>query len=137
MRKIWAIAARDYRASVKTKAFLVTLFLMPVLMVGSFAAQMVVSKLDSTKKRRVVVVDRTKGGELAKFLEAIKFQTHAGTPMLDFNFCIQPGMGIPAIAGLQDKSLQIHRIALQGVRLPVKMVVIHGPVTLERKRVPT
>jgi ABC-2 type transport system permease protein len=68
MRKIWAIAAREYRASVRTKAFLVTLFLMPVLMAGSFGVQVVVSKLDTTKERRVVVVDRTKGGELAKFL---------------------------------------------------------------------
>ena len=82
MRKIWAIAAREYRASVKTKAFLVTLFLMPVLMVGSFAAQLVVSKLDSTKKRRVVVVDRTKGGDLAKFLQSA-VETRNATDIFD------------------------------------------------------
>jgi ABC-2 type transport system permease protein len=70
MRKIWAIAGREYRASVKTKAFLVTLFLMPVLMAGSFAVQMVVAKLDTTKERRIVIVDRTDGGGLAAFLRA-------------------------------------------------------------------
>ena len=70
MRKIWVIAAREYRASVRTKAFLVTLFLMPVLMASSFGVQMVVKKIDTTKKRRFVVVDRTKGGELAKDLQS-------------------------------------------------------------------
>ena len=69
MRKIWVIAAREYRASVRTKAFLVTLFLMPVLMASSFAVQLVVQKIDTTKDRRVVIIDRTKGGELAKFLQ--------------------------------------------------------------------
>ena len=82
MRKIWVIAAREYRASVRTKAFLVTLFLMPVLMVSSFAVQMVVNKIDTTKNRRIVVVDRTKGGELAKDLqskvEALEMEHSAG-----------------------------------------------------------
>ena len=79
MRKIWAIAAREYRASVKTKAFLVTLFLMPVLMAGSFAVQMVVAKLDTTKARRIVVVDRTDGGGLAAFLRSASAPTFAPT----------------------------------------------------------
>ena len=82
MRKIWAIAAREYRASVRTKAFLVTLFLMPVLMAGSFGVQVVVSKLDTTKERRVVVVDRTKGGELATFLRAAA-ETRNATDIYD------------------------------------------------------
>ncbi len=34
MRKAFVIAAREYRAAVRTKAFLVSLVLMPVMMCG-------------------------------------------------------------------------------------------------------
>jgi ABC-2 type transport system permease protein len=70
MRKIWVLAAREYRAAVRSKAFLVTLFLMPVLMSMSIVVQIFVQKLDTTRERRVVVVDRTKGESLAQLLQS-------------------------------------------------------------------
>src|SRR5947207_13630952 len=69
MRKVLVIAAREYRAAVRTRAFLLSLVLMPVLMGGSFILQMVFKHLDDTTEKRVAVIDRTPGGQLFPFLE--------------------------------------------------------------------
>jgi ABC-2 type transport system permease protein len=82
MRKIWVIAAREYRAAVRSRAFLITLFLMPVLMTSSIAVQVVVQKFDVTRDRRVVVVDRTKDGSLAQQLQSAN-NTRNATDIFD------------------------------------------------------
>jgi ABC-2 type transport system permease protein len=69
MRKVLVIAAREYRAAVRTRAFLISLLLMPVLMGGSFVMQMVFKQLDDTTEKRVAVIDRTPGGGMFPFLE--------------------------------------------------------------------
>jgi ABC-2 type transport system permease protein len=69
MRKVLVIAAREYRAAVRTRAFLISLCLMPVLMGGSFLIQMVFKQLDDTTEKRVAVLDRTPGGQVFPFLE--------------------------------------------------------------------
>ena len=69
MRKIWVIACREYRAAVRSKAFVITMVLMPVLMGGSIGIQMLFKKLDDTKDKKYAVVDRT-GGRLAEALLA-------------------------------------------------------------------
>jgi ABC-2 type transport system permease protein len=59
MRKIIVVAAREYKAAVKTKAFMVSLLLMPILWVGSIVIQVAMKdKVDITDKR-VAVVDYT------------------------------------------------------------------------------
>lgn len=68
MRKILVIARRDYRASVRSKGFIVSLVLMPVLMTASIGVQALFQKLEDTKEKKFAVVDRT-GGDLATFLE--------------------------------------------------------------------
>ncbi len=67
MRKIWVIACREYKAAVRSKAFVVTLVLMPVLMGGSLGLQILFKKLEETKEKHYAVIDRT-GGELARSL---------------------------------------------------------------------
>ena len=69
MRKVWVIASREYRAAVRSKAFVITMVLMPVLMSGSIGIQLLFKKFDDTKDKKYAVVDRS-GGELAKSLEA-------------------------------------------------------------------
>jgi ABC-2 type transport system permease protein len=68
MRKIWVIASREYRVAVRSKAFVITMILMPVLMLGSLGAQVLFKKLEGGKEKKYVVIDRT-GGVLAKVLE--------------------------------------------------------------------
>ena len=67
MRKVWVIARREYRAAVRTKAFVVSIVLMPALMIGSIGIQVLFKKLEDTGEKKFAVVDRT-GGELAAAL---------------------------------------------------------------------
>jgi ABC-2 type transport system permease protein len=69
MRKIRAIALREYLAAVKAKAFLVTILLMPVLMGGSVGLQILFKKLDDAKEKRYAVIDRTPNQKIFAFLE--------------------------------------------------------------------
>ncbi len=59
MRKMLVIAVREYQAAVRTKAFLITLFLMPVMMGGSIVVQMLMKDRVDTHDKRFAVVDRT------------------------------------------------------------------------------
>ena len=57
MRKMIVIAVREYQSAVKTKAFIISLVLMPVITLGSIAVQgFMRNKVDVTDKR-VAVVD--------------------------------------------------------------------------------
>ncbi len=69
MRKILTIAKREYLAGVRTKAFLVSLILMPVMMGGSIGLSALSKKLDDNSEKKFAVVDRT-GGAIAAALEA-------------------------------------------------------------------
>jgi ABC-2 type transport system permease protein len=68
MRKIWVIAAREYKASVRTKAFVISLIAMPILMGGSLLVQLVLKDVKDTVKKRFTIVDRT--GKLYKDIDA-------------------------------------------------------------------
>jgi ABC-2 type transport system permease protein len=70
MRKALVIAAREYRAAVRTKAFVLSLVLLPVLMSASVLIQVAVKKVSDTKEKRYAVVDRTPGAALAPLLAA-------------------------------------------------------------------
>lgn len=77
MRKSWVIAKREYNAAVRTKAFIVTLVLMPILMSGSGVLAVVFRKLDEATEKRYAVIDRTPGGHIAEFLrvKAIEYNS--------------------------------------------------------------
>ena len=69
MRKVLVIAVRDYLATVRTKGFLISLALMPILMSGGILAQQLVGDQMDVRERRFVVVDRSPGGKLAELLQ--------------------------------------------------------------------
>jgi ABC-2 type transport system permease protein len=58
MYKMWVIAKREYLAAVRTKAFVIGLLIMPVLMGGSVFIQWLVKDLVDTEDKKFVVVDR-------------------------------------------------------------------------------
>ena len=66
MNKILVVAKREYTAAVRTKAFLVSLLLMPILMFGGIFVQNQTRKLADTNTYKVAVLDRTPGGRLAE-----------------------------------------------------------------------
>jgi ABC-2 type transport system permease protein len=75
MRKVLAVAVREYRAAVQTKAFLISLALMPLLMGGSIVLQAVIKKAEDRTTKRYAVIDRTPGRQLTPALEAaVKFR---------------------------------------------------------------
>ncbi len=74
MRKIWVIATREYMAAVKTKAFVIGIILMPLLMGGSFLAMFLFKNQVDLRPKHFAIVDRTPGQPffplLAKAAEA-------------------------------------------------------------------
>ncbi len=69
MRKMLLIALREYNAAVRTKTFLISLVLMPLMMGGSLLVQVLLRGVKDTSEKKVAVVDRT-GGTLAAVLAA-------------------------------------------------------------------
>jgi ABC-2 type transport system permease protein len=59
MRKTLVVAAREYQAAVRTKTFLITLLIMPVMMSGSILVQWLLKDLRDIKPKKFVVVDRS------------------------------------------------------------------------------
>jgi ABC-2 type transport system permease protein len=61
MRKTFVIALRDYLAAVKTKSFLVSLALMPVLVLGGMLIGRLSRDVVDTTPKKIAVIDRTVG----------------------------------------------------------------------------
>ncbi|MFT5290111.1 MAG: ABC-2 type transport system permease protein [Planctomycetota bacterium] len=68
MSKIIAIAKSEYLTAVRSKAFLIGLFLMPVIMAASIVIQKLVESKADVQDRKMAVVDAT--GELFSVLQA-------------------------------------------------------------------
>ena len=60
MKKIFTIAVREYRAMVGTKAFLLSIIMMPVFVLGSLLALEVMNNATGVKQRRIAVIDHTR-----------------------------------------------------------------------------
>jgi ABC-2 type transport system permease protein len=69
MRKVWVIAVREYLAAVRTKAFIISLLLMPVLMGGSIVMQIIFKNIEDRGTRHFAIIDRTPGEEIFSALE--------------------------------------------------------------------
>jgi ABC-2 type transport system permease protein len=77
MRKVLVIAAREYKAAVKTKSFLVSILMLPLMMGGSVLVQLLQKDQVDLSTKQFVVVDRTAGEKLAKVLETAATQRNA------------------------------------------------------------
>ncbi len=71
MHKVWVIALREYRATVKTKTFLIMMGLMPVFMLGSVIVQSFMEGRVEVSDKRIGVVDHS-GKMLATLQEAVQ-----------------------------------------------------------------
>jgi ABC-2 type transport system permease protein len=72
MRKMLVIASREYLASVQSKAFVISLVIMPVLMGGSVLLQTLLKDAGGKKQRSFALIDRTPGGILVPKIEQAK-----------------------------------------------------------------
>ncbi|HGG58078.1 MAG TPA: ABC transporter permease [Nannocystis exedens] len=68
LRKISVVARREYAAMVRTKSFLISILLVPVMMVGSALVQQALADRGSTEDKTLVIFDHS--GVLAQDLQA-------------------------------------------------------------------
>lgn len=68
MRKILTIAVREYKAMVATKAFLISVIMMPILMFGSMLTVNLVKNVAEVKERKIAILDPE--GKLFPILDA-------------------------------------------------------------------
>jgi ABC-2 type transport system permease protein len=73
MRKILTIAAREYRAMVGTKAFLISITMMPILMFGGIIAMNVLRNVSEVKDKKIAVIDQS-GVMFAKLKESAELR---------------------------------------------------------------
>ncbi|MFK7734755.1 MAG: ABC transporter permease [Pirellulaceae bacterium] len=59
MKKILTIAIREYKAMVATKAFVLSIVMMPILMLGGLLAIQLLNNVGEVKERKIVVADGT------------------------------------------------------------------------------
>jgi ABC-2 type transport system permease protein len=71
LRKILLIAQRDYLAAIRTKAFLVSLLVRPILFGGGFLAAALNNRKPDVQLRRIAIVDQT-GTAAEPVVEAIR-----------------------------------------------------------------
>lgn len=61
MQKVFTVAKREFQAAVMTKAFLISIIMMPIMMGGSILIQFLTKDVKSTKDKVYIVIDRTPG----------------------------------------------------------------------------
>ena len=59
MRKVFVIAMREYKTAVKTKSFIISLILLPVLMGGSLVVSIISEKRTDTTDKKYVIIDHS------------------------------------------------------------------------------
>lgn len=59
LRKTWVVATREYRTTVRTKAFVIAIVLMPVFMLGGITVQKFLEDRVDTETKKVAVLDRS------------------------------------------------------------------------------
>jgi ABC-2 type transport system permease protein len=69
MRKMLVVAVREYLAAVRTKTFIVTLVILPILMGGSALLQWLLRDYRDTKTKKFAIIDRTPGALLYPAIE--------------------------------------------------------------------
>ncbi len=57
MYKIWTLFKREYRAAVRTKSFIISLVLVPIMMGGGFAAVIIMENKTDTEDKNFVIID--------------------------------------------------------------------------------
>src|SRR6476646_3123323 len=69
MIRILTIAAREYNAVVRSKAFVISIILLPVMMIGSMVVARLSQQVRDETQRKIAVIDRTPGEQIFPQLE--------------------------------------------------------------------
>jgi ABC-2 type transport system permease protein len=79
MHKMLVVAVREYLAAVRTKTFVISLVVMPILMGGSAFMQWLLRDFRDTEPKNFAIVDRTPGEQLFKEVKKIA-EEHKNPP---------------------------------------------------------
>ena len=105
MPKILQIAWREYKATVKTKGFIIGLLLAPILMSGGFIAMLITEKKVDVTDRRIALIDHT--AQIAPaVLEAAKARNENEINDLKTGAKIKPAYLITVIEPAADARTQ-------------------------------
>jgi ABC-2 type transport system permease protein len=132
MRKMIVIAVREYRATVQTKAFIVSVVLMPIFMFGAIIVQRLLEGRVDTAEKKVVVLDET-GGLFDALVEAAERRNREdirdakSNRLTEAPFSLIPGPAGPLTDELRlQLSDRVRRNEILGfVELPVD--ILHTP----------
>jgi ABC-2 type transport system permease protein len=69
MHKMLMVALRDYKAAVRSKSFLASLLMMPVLMFGGAGVQVLIERSPDTQDKLFAIIDRTPHSALVPLLQ--------------------------------------------------------------------
>ena len=105
MRKIITIATREYKAMVATKAFLLSIIMMPVIMLGSIVVMGVLQSQAEIKTRRIAVVDHS-----GIFSDAIELAAKAHNQDIDSQIADGQAPDFAASMGLVRERYQIENV---------------------------
>ena len=105
MRKIITIAVREYKAMVATKAFLLSIIVMPVIMLGSIVVMSLLQSQAEIKTRRIAVIDHT-----GVFSAAIEAAADLHNQDIDSQIANGQGPDLPAGMGLARERYQIENV---------------------------
>jgi ABC-2 type transport system permease protein len=66
---MWVVALREYLAAVRTKAFVISLVIMPMMMGGSLLVQWLLKDYRDNQTKKFAIIDRTPGAKILKRIE--------------------------------------------------------------------
>ncbi len=122
MHKVLVIARREYLAAVRTKAFLLTMLVVPLLMGGSIVMQVALKDVKDTTVQHFAVIDLSPGGRLFAAIRAAVEQLDveraagkAAVPGIEVERVVSPddlGQGLTALR--LELSERVRRGGLQG-----------------------
>ena len=108
MRKIITIAVREYKAMVATKAFLLSIVVMPVIMLGSIVVMSLLQNRAEIKTRTIAVVDHT-----GVFSAAIEAAADLHNQDIDLQIANGQGPDLPAGMGLVRERYRIESVDVE------------------------
>ncbi len=133
MRKVWVIARREYLAMVGAKAFLISLALMPILMLGSLLVPNLLKNQVDLRPKRIALIDHSK--QLAPLIEeAVDEYNKRGTRDPATGKQVRPAYELELIpsAGVTDEtrwelSQRVRRGELRGfIEIPADILAPPG-----------
>jgi len=113
MRKMVVIALREYLAAVRTKAFIISVVFLPLMMGTSIGIQVYLKKLEDSKEKLYAVVDRTPGQRLIDGLQKAVKERHAGIFDPETGEQKAPGFNLERVQPRDDVSAQRYELSEQ------------------------